>query len=137
MIVIDASALAKYILREEGWEGVGSFIKEEKPLYSVDHLLKEAGNAIWKHYYLRKLISREDALELYHGLTKLVDTGVIVLESEDKYMKSAMQIALRYGVTVYDSLYLAQARELGELLTSDKGQADVAFQLNLKVHLIT
>jgi len=137
VIVVDASALAKYILREEGWEGVGSFIKEKKPLYSLDHLIKEVGNAIWKHCHLRKLIRREDALELYHGLVKLVDAGVIVLEPEGRYMESAMQIALRYGITLYDSLYLAQAQELGELLTSDKKQADVAFQLNLKVHLIT
>ena len=46
MIVVDASALAKYILREEGWKGVGSFIKEKKPLYSLNHLIKEVGNAI-------------------------------------------------------------------------------------------
>jgi len=136
VIVIDASALVKYILREEGWEEVSSIIKEKKPLYSVDHLLKEVGNAIWKHYHVRRLIRQEDALKLYHGLVKLVNAGVIVLEPESKYIKSAMQIALKYGITIYDSLYLAQAQELGELLTSDRKQADVASQLNLKVRLI-
>lgn len=48
MIVIDASALSKYVLKEEGWEEVRRFVRERRPLYSVDHVLKECFNAIWK-----------------------------------------------------------------------------------------
>ncbi len=58
MIVIDASALTKYVLHEEGWEAVSTYIKGAKPLYSVDHFVKEVGNAIWRYSYLRKTIKR-------------------------------------------------------------------------------
>lgn len=46
MIVIDASSLAKYVLYEKDWEKVGKFIKEGRPLYSIDYIIKEAGNAL-------------------------------------------------------------------------------------------
>jgi len=135
--VIDASALAKYVLHEEGWEAIGTYIRERKPLYSVDHVIKEVGNAIWKHCYLRRIIGYDEAMRLYRALLRLVDTGVIILEPEASYAEEALKIALQEGLTIYDSLYLAQARRLGELLTSDERQAETAAKLNVKVHLVT
>ncbi len=137
MIVIDASALTKYVLHEEGWEAVGTYIKGLKPLYSVDHIMKEVGNAIWRHSCLRKIIKQDEALRLYQALLKLIEAEVIILEPEIKYVETALQIALQQGITLYDSLYLAQAQRLGELLTSDEKQAEIASNLNIKVHLIT
>ena len=55
MIIIDASTLTEYVLHEENWEIISTYIKKMKPLYSIDHVIKEVGNAIWKHRYLRKL----------------------------------------------------------------------------------
>lgn len=137
MIVIDASALTKYVLHEEGWEAIGTYIKGTKPLYSVDHIMKEVGNAIWRHSYLRKIIKQDEALRLYHALLKLMEAEVIILEPEIKYVGTALQIALQQGITLYDSLYLAQAQRLGELLTSDEEQAEIASNLSIKVRLIT
>ena len=76
MIVIDASTLSKYVLKEEGWEEVRRFIRERRPLYSVDHVLKECFNAIWRHAYLRRAIGSEVALELAKRIQKLVETGL-------------------------------------------------------------
>jgi len=137
VIVIDASALTKYVLHEEGWEAIGTYIKGTKPLYSVDHIMKEVGNAIWRHSYLRKIIKQDEALRLYHALLKLMEAEVIILEPEIKYVGTALQIALQQGITLYDSLYLAQAQRLGELLTSDEEQAEIASNLSIKVRLIT
>ena len=136
MIVVDASSLVKYVLHEENWKDVSFFVKERKPLYSVDHVVKEVGNAVWKHCCLRKVINREKALKLYQSFVKLFQTGVIVAESEEAYLDAALQIALDYGMTFYDSLYLAQAQKYGEFLTSDEEQADIANQLGIKVYLI-
>jgi len=136
VIVVDASSLVKYVLHEENWKDVSFFVKERKPLYSVDHVVKEVGNAVWKHCCLRRVISREKALKLYQSFVKLFQTGVIVAESEEAYLDAALQIALDYGVTFYDSLYLAQAQKYGEFLTSDEKQADIANQLGIKVYLI-
>ncbi len=136
MIVVDASAFIKYILREDGWNDISVFIREKRPLYSVDHLLKECFNAIWRHCYLRKSIDRGVAIDLVNKISKLIDSGVIVLEPEDKYLSKALEIALDMGLTIYDSLYLAQALLHGEILTSDKKQAEIAESLGVKTYLV-
>ena len=135
MIAVDASALLKYILHEEGWERVRKLVRERRPLYSLDHVVKEVGNAIWRHCYLRGVIRREVALELYQAFMGLVRSGVVILEPETKYLREALELALDHGITVYDSLYVAQARGQGELLTCDRGQAEVASKIGVRVLL--
>ncbi|WP_252900442.1 hypothetical protein [Vulcanisaeta sp. JCM 14467] len=45
MIVIDASALTAFILKEPGWQSLSKYIMNS---VSVDHIIKEVMNAIWK-----------------------------------------------------------------------------------------
>jgi predicted nucleic acid-binding protein len=52
VIVIDASTLAKFVLREENWERVYEVLSKET--ISVDHVVKEIANAIWKYYSIYK-----------------------------------------------------------------------------------
>ena len=136
MIVIDASSLTKYILHEDGWKDVSYFIRERRPLFSIDHLAKEIGNAVWKHCSLVKAIDRKGALELYNRLKRLFITEVIIIEPENDYLNIAFQLALEHGITLYDSLYLAQAKKYGEILTSDEKQACIAQKLGIKTHLV-
>ena len=44
MIVIGASALAKHLLREEGWGNIEEYLV--RAVYSVDLIVKEVINAI-------------------------------------------------------------------------------------------
>jgi len=134
VIVIDSSALAKYLLREVNWALVEGFLA--KGLYTVNHALKEVSNAIWKHAVVRKRIPGKLGLKVYEQLKRLVDGRVLILEEEDKYLDKAVNIAMRYGITVYDSLYIAQALKLGELVTSDRKQAEVARKMGVKTHYI-
>ena len=46
MIVIGASALAKHLLREEDWGSIEKYLV--RAVYSVDLIVKEVTNAIWK-----------------------------------------------------------------------------------------
>jgi len=135
VIVIDASALAKYILHEEGWEEVSRYVRKMKPLYSIDHVLKEVVNAVWKHT-MKNIILPEIAIQLYGSLEKLAKSQVIVLEDELTYMRRAVEIALRYGITIYDALYIAQAEKYGELLTSDEKQGSIARGLGIRLHML-
>lgn len=135
MIVIDSSALAKYLLREECWEEVEKYLL--KPTYSVNHIVKEVSNAIWKHTVIRKYIPRSTALTVYSQLKKLIEEEIIVLEPQEKYIDKAFNIAIDNNITIYDALYIAQALKYGKLLTSDKKQAEVAESLNVKTFLIT
>jgi len=136
VIVVDASALVKYILHEEGWDRVAFYIREMRPLYSVDHVIKEVGNALWKHS-LKKVMNTNTVLKLFQAFLRLIETEVIVVEPELKYVQSALEIALQEDITLYDALYIAQAQRLGVfMITSDRKQAEVATRLGIHVHLI-
>jgi predicted nucleic acid-binding protein len=134
VIVIDSSAFSKFLLREEGWEGVIPYLEPDLEPYSVDMLILETTNVIWKYVRKYGLITEEHALRLHEGMMKLVDENVIVLESSGKYLNTALRIAMAHDIPVYDSLFIAQAKSLGaELITSDRRQGEVARKLGLEV----
>jgi len=85
--VIDAPSLAKYVLREAGWREVRRALEEET--VSVDHVLKEVANAIWKKAVILKLESVEAAWRRLHVLLKLVEERVVVVVDEQKYLGEA------------------------------------------------
>jgi len=134
VIVIDSSALAKYLLREEGWRGVEKYLL--KPTYSIDHIVKEVSNAIWKHAIVHGYISKDIALNVYSLLKRLIEEEIIVLETQEKYIDKAIEIALDNKITVYDALYIAQTISYGELVTSDKVQAIVAEKYGIRVNIV-
>ncbi|HIQ12991.1 MAG TPA: PIN domain-containing protein [Thermoprotei archaeon] len=130
MIVVDASALTAFILREDGWRDIAEYLVRA---VSIDHLLKEVSNAIWKAYY-REYISFDDALKAYNILKSMIGRN-ITLYPEIEYIDDALKIALENRLTVYDSLYIVLARSMGgTLLTLDDEQAKVATKLGIKVH---
>ncbi|MCC6033190.1 MAG: type II toxin-antitoxin system VapC family toxin [Desulfurococcaceae archaeon] len=132
MIVIDASTLAKFILREKNWERVYEVLSKET--ISVDHVVKEVANAIWKHYSIYKACSLDVAVKRFQLLRKIIDEELVSLESELKYLDKAFEIAAQNDISVYDALYIAQAiaRSI-PLATSDKRQADIAEKIKVQV----
>ena len=136
MIVIDGSALVKYLLYEDGWEEISRYIREMRPLVTIDHALKEVANGILKHKKLYSMIGDDKIIRLYRGFLELVRTGVIIIEPEDKYIAEALEIALNHDISIYDSLYISLALKYGELLTCDARQAEVASKLGIKVYYI-
>lgn len=129
MIVIDASSLAKYILRERNWKSVRNYLLEES--FSLNLALAEISNAIWKHSVLYDKILREQADKMFKALEKLRE--VVIFEPFEKYLDNSVKIALNSGITVYDALYIAQAEKIGRLLTSDEKQKKVAEKLGIDV----
>ena len=134
MIVIDSSAFSKFLLREENWEKVIPYLDPSLEPHAVDMLTIETTSVIWKYMRKYKLIMREQALGLYEQMTKLVREEVVILEPSEKYLQEALKIAMDYDLPIYDSLLLAQARNLkAKLITSDKRQRDVAGGIGLGV----
>jgi len=132
VIVIDASALAKFVLREENWERVYEVLSKET--ISVDHVVKEVANAIWKHYSIYKACSLDVAVKRFQLLRKIIDEELVSLESELKYLDKAFEIAIQNNIPVYDALYIAQAiTHSTPLATSDKRQADIAEKIKVQV----
>ncbi len=136
MIVVDASALAKYLLREEGWQLVRHYLLEEQCI-TVDHAVKEVLNAVWKAAVARRLITVKEAVEKHDVLQRLIGAGVVAVEPEQVYISEAFRIALEKSITVYDALYIAQAiRRKARLLTADHAQASIAESLGVKAILV-
>ena len=134
MIVIDASSLVKYLLKEENWNKVGPYLREST--VSVDYLVIEAANAIWKEYIIRKQITQSRALKAFQDLTN-IKNGVLTLEQFTKYIDVAFDIANKEQISVYDSVYIAQAnKKRSALLTSDKNQRDAATSIGIEAKYI-
>lgn len=126
--------MVKYFLREEGWQLVEKNLVKEA--VTVDHAKKELLNAVWKHCLIRRIIDKEIAMELRMAFDKLVDTKILIIESEENYADKAFEIALTHNLSYYDSLYLAQSLKWGKLLTSDELQREIAEKLSVETIFI-
>lgn len=131
--VIDSSALAKLLLKEEGWKRVEEIIVE-KP-FTLDLAIKEVANAIWRRVVLLHDIDIEKVLTLLNHLLEL--KKVLRVEPQDQYIVQAFTIALENNIAVYDALFIAQAMiKKATLITSDKRQFDVAQKLGVEATYI-
>ncbi len=137
MRVIDTSAFSKFLLKEEGWEKVVPHLRPEKEPVTVELLLVETTNVLWKHALRMKTIDKEKAEELFEGVMELVTSGALKVEENSKYLGEAFRIALEKGITVYDALFIAQAKALNApLVTCDEKQGEIARELGLNVVLL-
>jgi predicted nucleic acid-binding protein len=129
VIVIDASALSAFVLREEGWRNLAGYLANA---VAPDHVAKEVANAIWRAARTSAL-TEEESRKAFSVLLRMVGRN-IVLEPELKYLDEAFRISLTYGITVYDALYVALALKRNlPLLTLDEGQKRVAGALGIHV----
>ncbi len=95
--------------------------------------MKEVANAIWKAARLRKVLSEDEAWKAYEILRRIVGKNVVIVPELD-YLNRSLEIALKFGITVYDALYLALAEERGlPLLSLDDKQREVAKKLGVAV----
>ena len=122
--VIDSSALAAFLLKEEGWKRIREILRE-KP-YTLELAIKEATNLIWKRVKLLRDIDESKALTILGDLLSLRRTALRI-EPQDMYLVQALEIALKNDATIYDSLFIAQAlAKKAILVTLDKKQAEIA-----------
>jgi len=129
--VIDSSTLIKYFTREYGWEEVREVLLEG--VITVDLAIKEVANALCKKV-LRGDMNYETAIQI---LKDLVEEKPLPIISQDKYLISAFEISAKHGITIYDALFIALAKERSqELVTSDTKQAEIARDLGLKAILV-
>ena len=132
MTVIDASSLAKYILREDNWKKIRGYLEDE--IYSLNIALLEISNAIWKHHILYGRISGEEATAAFEAVKILKD--VVIFESFENHLGNAMRISSENKIPVYDALYISQAYKHGKIITSDKLQRDVAHKMKINAEYI-
>lgn len=136
MIVVDASALVKLVVKEEDSSKaiaeVEGAINRGEVVVSADIALAETLSAIWKHHKILKDISLNElngkidtALLIWDRIVK-IDTGGLA--------HNAMGVALTNNITTYDSLYVAACRaNNAPLLTFDEGIIKRADKLGIRL----
>jgi len=112
----------------EPWENLKPYMKRG---FSVDHVVKEFNNAIWKAIYSFKMLTTRTCIS--PSIIHIYIENNLILEPEEKYIDKALDIALEVGITIYDSLYVTLALDRKtSLLTLDKKQKDTALRLGIR-----
>ena len=131
MKAIDSSSLVKFFSKEPGWRNVRKLILEG--VVSLDLSIKEVANALWKKV-LREEMTAQDASKI---ISDLIGAEVIRLTDQRNYIQKAFEIAVKNKITIYDSLFIALAKELRtELITSDSRQAEFAEKEGVRVRIV-
>jgi predicted nucleic acid-binding protein len=129
VIVVDASAVIAFFLREEGWESLKPYMKRG---FSVDRVVKEFYNAVWKAMYLLKTLDYKGMHKVLELFNSYIENNLIPGPGE-KYVDKALSIVLEAGITIYDSLYMSLALDKKTLLlTLDRKQRDTALRLVIR-----
>ncbi len=135
MPIIDASVLASYLVRDE-------FFDEAKKIFytgeiiAPDLIIPESMNVVWKHVYLYRRISIDEAVELIKIMKDIV--GYIELINSIEVIDKALELAVELGITIYDSVYLATAIYREDLLnTFDEKFKDKVMKSKYKGYIKT
>ena len=116
MPVIDSSVYASVVVKDEFYENCKKYMTVRKA--TLDLAFAEAGNVVWKHVKMGR-IKPEDAVRRTEILQKLINTSE-VYKSED-ILVEAIELAVKYDITVYDALFVALALKLNDkLVTTDR-----------------
>ena len=99
---------------------------------TLDLALYELGNLIWKECVLKRMISREEALERMEDLVKAL--GLMDLEKlEREDVRDTMMLAVDLDLTFYDASYLHTAKSRNmTLITEDKELLEKAKKIGVK-----
>lgn len=122
-MILDSNVLIKLIVNEPNSEKarrrVREVIEENFSLYIIDIALAESLNALWKHVKLHRDLQKREAESAAKDLKELYDSLNVITTRE--LLDEAVEIALTWDITVYDSLYVTAAKKLrATLYTADQ-----------------
>jgi predicted nucleic acid-binding protein len=103
-LVVDASSVIKWLLPEVHSAAARHVLREDNDLLAPDLLWAELGNVLWKRCRAGE-IRAEEARDLLRDFRRL-PIGII---PSIFMVGTALDLAMRFNRTVYDSLYLASA----------------------------
>ncbi len=127
-MVLDASVIAKLIMREENYEEAGRKILEDGE--TLDLAMIEVANTVLK-YFMRGEIKLAEAEERYGELVDLFN--VLSVRKSIDFLGRAFEASLKLQITIYDSLYIVSS---DRLITADSKQAKAAMSLGKSVTMV-
>ena len=111
-VVVDSSVVAKWVVAEPDSAQAQRLVSEValkgERLIVLDLAFVEVANAIWKLHH--RGLARVDEARLF--LDKLLRVPVHV-ETANRLLKPALEIAAKYDRAVYDALFVALCQDLG------------------------
>jgi len=115
-VVVDASVAAKWFLPEPDAPAALRLLDGRHRLAAPDLIRAEFGNIAWKLHARGALDANEASDMIEHFLSMPLE-----IHDSTYLLAPALQIAIATNRTVYDSLYLALAVELGgTVITADE-----------------
>lgn len=118
IIVADSGYIIEGLLKDKS-------LLEGYEIFSPDYGLYEVLNAIWKHQVLLKQV-RDSTMILATLFDLITAERVRFMALEEETIRNAYELAVKTKMPVYDTVFIALARELGvELRTFDKKQSDI------------
>ena len=120
-VVIDASVLIKFyapeVLSDKASHLLDAVKQGDLSFLAPDLIFPDAGNILWKKHRLKELDESE--------VNEIPDAIVLLpvrVESSKALLPLATGIAMTYGITVYDAVYLALARVRETWMITAKGK---------------
>lgn len=120
-IVLDSSAIASLFFKDKFQERITRVIEGGgySSFHTLDIACAEVGTVAWKSIVLFKQPS-EPIHEALRLAVSFISDNCIVLSSKENVLE-ALEIGTKYGIQVYDSMFLALAKKLRlEVLTTDE-----------------
>lgn len=135
-LVMDASVLIKFYVPETLSDRAERLLakveKKDLDLLGPDLIYPEAGNILWKKLRLKEL-TRSEVEEIIDAVLLLP----LKIEASRFLLPLAVDIAIAYGITVYDALYLSLAKIYETtMITADRRLVDVLAKTDLKDSII-
>ena len=132
-LVVDASVLIKFyvpeILSDRTERLLARVEKKEIDLLAPDLIYPEAGNILWKKQRLKEL-TRPEVEEITDAMLLL---PLKIEVSKSLLLTVAVDIAIAYGMTVYDALYLSLAKVYETtMITADRKLVEALAKADLR-----
>lgn len=115
-LVVDASVLAMLFFDEDHSQAAERLLDDADKCHAPDHIWNEIANVIWKQHRHGTV----DAAGARDILTRAMQFP-LVIHSSAELLADALEFAISYDRTAYDSLYVALAVKVQyPLITNDK-----------------
>ena len=131
-LVVDASVLIKFyvpeILSDRAERLLARGEKKEIDFLAPDLIYPEAGNILWKKQRLKEL-TRPEVEEIADAILLLP----LKIEASKSLLPLAVDMAIAYGITVYDALYLSLAKVYETtMITADRKLVEALAKADLR-----
>lgn len=123
MLLTDSSAIVKFVSKEPGWESIAGYMGDS---LSLSLSVAELGSALRK-----KVIKKEVRQAAASNIINEYAQHTVLLD-QNRYIGTALDIAIKNNLSIYDSLFIAAAAEEGyDLLTCDNKQSKIAKKIGV------